>query len=274
MAGCITGIVSMAVFAMFSTAVLAVPGDIRPNAGATIHRDATLNGPLAAARYNQAGALYRGGRFEEALELYESLIAGGVRNPDLYYNAANAAYRTGNVGKAVLYLERALRLSPSDQDALANLEFINSVKQDKESPGGNAVSAFLERWYGSITINGAAVWSGILFVVVMACATCALFFPGWKRTVLISSAAAFFLSFAACTGVLIQKTHHAATTTEAVVMAREIDVYSGPGRENTHIFSLHEGTKVVIERRQDAWWLIRLKSGVGGWAAGDSLEVL
>ena len=228
----------------------------------------------SAARYNQAGALYREGKFREALDIYESLIKAGIRNPDLYYNAANAAYRSHLTGRAVLYLERSLRLSPSDSDARANLEFINSQKQDKESPGGNAVTVFLALWYEAITVNAAAAWSGIGFALMMLCATGALFVFGWKRAVLLGAAAVFCFVFAASTGILIQKTHHASATVEAVVMTPEVNAFSGPGTDNTHIFTIHEGTKVAVERRQDSWWLIRLKSGVGGWVAADSLETI
>jgi hypothetical protein len=228
----------------------------------------------SAARYNRAGALYREGKFREALDMYESLITSGIRNPDLYYNAANAAYRSRQLGRAVLYLERSLRLSPSDPDALANLEFINSQKQDKESLGGNAVTAFIARRYEAITVNAATAWSGGAFALMMLCAIGALFFPGWKRFVLLGITATFCLVFLVSTGILVQKTHHLSTTVEAVVMTPEVNAYSGPGTDNTHIFTVHEGTKVTVERHQDSWRLIRLKSGVGGWAAADSLGTI
>ena len=248
-------------FALFTAAV--------PPAHAT-----ALGESEAAARYNRAGGLYREGKFREALDMYESLIKSGIRNPDLYYNAANAAYRARMIGRAVLYLERSIRLSPSDHDALANLEFINSQKQDKESSGGNAVAAFLARQYNSITVNAAAAWSGTGFALMMLCATVAFFLLGWKRSALLVAAATFCLVFAVSTGILVQKTRHSSTTVEAVVMTPEVNAYSGPGTDNTHIFTVHEGTKVTVERRQDSWWLIRLKSGVGGWAAADSLETI
>jgi hypothetical protein len=235
---------------------------------------AVLSPADAAAAYNRAGALYHAEKYREALDSYESLIGNGIRNPDLFYNAANAAYRCRMTGKAVLYLERALRLSPSDPDALANLEFINSQKQDKEPSAGNPVAAFIARRYEAITVNGAASWSAAAFALMALFAIGALFLSGWKRTVLYSAAAACFLVSASSTAVLVQKTHHSATTVEAVVMTPELNAYSGPGTDNTHIFTLHEGTKVTVERRQESWWLIRMKSGVGGWAVSDSLGVI
>ena len=226
----------------------------------------------AGVRYNQAGALYRDGKFRESLEQYEQLLSEGIANPDLYYNTANAAYRCDSIGKTVLYLERALRLDPSDPDALANLAFINNIKQDKEPSNDNPVVAFLTRHYSAININAAALWSGISFALAMLCATGMLFTAGWGRLAAITTVILFSMLFLLSTGTLIEKVHTRNTVVEAVIMTDAANAYSGPGEENTHIFTAHEGTRVVIERRQDSWNLIRLKSGAGGWIQADAME--
>ncbi len=226
----------------------------------------------AAARYNAAGDLYRDGRFGEALEAYEAIIAAGVRNPDLYYNAANAAFRSNLIGKSVLYLERALRLAPSDRDILANLAFVNTRKQDRDPSESNAVLAFLERRYAAVTENAAAVWSGLGFAFMMFFGAGILFLNGWKRNLLAGCAVLCGLVSLGATGMLVQKIRYAATASEAVVMTGELHAYSGPGDDNTLIFTMHEGTKVFVERSQDSWVLVRTKSGIGGWIESKDLE--
>ena len=72
--------------------------------------------------------------------------------------------------------------------------------------------------------------------------------------------------------MLIHKIHVNNTLTEAIIMADEAHAYSGPGTDNTHIFTIHEGTKTVIERSQNSWNLIRLQSGAGGWIRADLME--
>lgn len=232
---------------------------------------AAPGGATAAAAYNEAGSLYRAGKFQDALERYEQLIQSGIRNPDLYYNASNAAYRLNRFGKAVLYLERARKLAPSDRDVLTNLAFINSRKQDKESVERNAVTAFLAGRYDAINVNSAALWSGAAFALMLLFGAGIIFFARWKRTAFLVLAAGCGFAFILSTGILIQKTHRNATVEEAVIMDAEVNAYSGPGTENTHIFTLHEGTTVQLERSQDAWALIRLKSGIGGWVTAGSL---
>jgi pentatricopeptide repeat protein len=231
-----------------------------------------MNETESASLYNKAGALYREGKFKEALDLYEQLMGEGIVNPDLYYNASNAAYRSGSLGKAILYLERTLRLAPSDKDALSNLAFLNSIKQDREPVNDNQVVAFIVDHYNTINSNSAALWSGISFLIVMFIATGILFLSEWKRLTAIIITCMCGLTWIVSTGILIEKVHEHNTVVEAVIMVDNANAYSGPGTDNTHIFTVHEGTKVVIERHQDLWNLIRLKSGAGGWIRADTME--
>ena len=222
--------------------------------------------------YNLAGEHYREGNFEEALALYESLAESGISDPDLFYNAGNAAYRNEDIGKAILYLERARKLAPSDEDILSNIAFINTVKQDREPEETNAVTAFLTRRYESINSNSAAWWSGIAFAVMGLLLTGALFVCSWKRLILMSLALCAVIVFAGSTGVFIHKTVVAGSIVEAVILQSEVPAFSGPNAENTHIFTIHEGTKVTVVRNQEEWSLIKLSSGAGGWVRSDSFE--
>ena len=225
-----------------------------------------------AEHFNEANALYRDNQFAGALQIYEELIRNGIVNPDLYYNAANAAHRIGATGKAILNLERALKLAPSDKEVCANLAFLNSIKKDQEPENTNAVLAFLSSRYNAINVNTAALWSGVTFALSMVLATGALFGKGWKQLTLYAATILCGVIFITSTAVLIQKLHYTSTVVEAIVMDEEANAYSGPGIENTHIFTIHEGTKVVIERTQKSWNLIRLKSGAGGWIQADLVE--
>ena len=226
----------------------------------------------AAEMYNNAGNLYQSNFYADALNIYEELVNDGIENPDLFYNSSNAAFRAGSIGKAILYVEKALKLNPSDPDALSNLRFLNSRKQDREPPQDNIVIAFLARHYNYINMNSAALWSGISFAMAMLFAAGALYAYGWVRQFFAAASVALGLMFVLSTGILIQKAGRAGRVVEAVIMGSEVNAYSGPGEDNTHIFIIHEGTKVVIERSQNSWNLIRLRSGAGGWIKADAME--
>lgn len=62
---------------------------------------------------------------------------------------------------------------------------------------------------------------------------------------------------------------------EAVVLAPEARVLSAPSAEGgLTIFTLHEGTKVRIDRRTDGWAEIVLADGKVGWLELKVLEVI
>ena len=159
----------------------------------------------AANLYNRAGELYQNAQYEASLDMYEELIKSGIKNPDLYYNASNAAYRSGFPGKAILYVEQSLNLAPSDPDALSNLAFLNSIKKDQEPLQDNVVVAFLSRHYDAINVNYAAILSAVSFAVAMLFATGALFFQHWKKTASIGISVCCGLIFILSTGLFIHK---------------------------------------------------------------------
>ncbi|MGC4116694.1 MAG: hypothetical protein QM765_19435 [Myxococcales bacterium] len=65
------------------------------------------------------------------IEGYEGLLEAGYAGADLEFNLGTAYLKQGRAGSAVLHLERALRLDPSDSDARANLERAQRLRVDK-----------------------------------------------------------------------------------------------------------------------------------------------
>ena len=68
-------------------------------------------------------------KYRSAAAYYNSIIESGIVNAGLYYNMANAYFRAGEVGQAILNYRRALLYSPSDKQIRYNLEFAR--KQQK-----------------------------------------------------------------------------------------------------------------------------------------------
>lgn len=92
-------------------------------------QQATLeNADTPVAPYNLGTALYKKGRFNEAmLAFQESLSRHSGQTealPDLaatYYNLGNAQFKSGDLGRAITSYKHALRLNPQDTDARYNL---------------------------------------------------------------------------------------------------------------------------------------------------------
>ena len=77
-------------------------------------------------QFNRANQHYWDGEYEAAQELYQDLAERyRIENPELYHNLANSYAKTGQLGAAVLYYNRALAAAPGPETrvaATANLE--------------------------------------------------------------------------------------------------------------------------------------------------------
>ncbi len=75
-------------------------------------------------RFAAAAAAYDAEDFTEAIRLYQQIRRDGFRAPALYFNLANAYYRQGDVGQAILHYAKAQYLLPRDADIRGNLQFV------------------------------------------------------------------------------------------------------------------------------------------------------
>jgi len=90
-------------------------------------------------RFFEANQAYKTGRFQEAANAYIRLIEEGHENGHLFYNLGNACFQIGELGKAILYYEKASLLIPRDADLSFNLSHARSRTQDAVSPPTSAL---------------------------------------------------------------------------------------------------------------------------------------
>ena len=103
-------------------------------------QDATFQKPDSPlAHYNLGTALYRKGRFGEAVQAFrESLARHSGKNENslnlahIYYNLGNAQFKTGDLKRAIDAYRHSLRLNPQDADAQHNLALALRRMQQQE----------------------------------------------------------------------------------------------------------------------------------------------
>lgn len=88
---------------------------------------AELSEDNAQLYFIKAGAQYQSGDYQKAIDNYLAILNQGVESSAIYYNLANSYFKSENLGKAILYYEKAFRLSPRDPDIEANLRFARSL---------------------------------------------------------------------------------------------------------------------------------------------------
>jgi len=102
--------------------------------------DAQLNAPEKPEHlYNVAGAYYKTGDFDAAVDHYRQVLKSDDVNlkQKAHYNLGNAEFRRGNAEAAIGHYEAALEIDPDDRQSKENLEFVKKAleqqQQQKES---------------------------------------------------------------------------------------------------------------------------------------------
>ncbi len=222
----------------------------------------------AQSLFSKANQAYLDGDFEKAVEGYQKVLQTGVVHPDVYYNIANAYYRSGHLGLAVLFYEKALALDPADQAAQSNLKIVQKELLDKVvMPDKNAVGEPL--WHGFLrSLNlGMLTWTFLsLWILVFAVLIARRIMSSnalrrvlfWVNVPLIC----VMLTF----GVLLfsriyiqEKVHH------GIVISDTAPLREGPGRSSGVLMEIHAGLKVRLLNDVDNYVRVRLANGVEGF---------
>lgn len=226
--------------------------------------------------WTKANEAYKNKQYAEALKLYEGFIEEGLASAALFYNMGNVYYRQDKIGLAILYYEKALKLSPRDAAVRANLTLAQSRQVDQIQ----ALPAFfLDRWQQALqSIFSSNTWS-ILGLLLLWAGVGGLIF--WllasartqrKRgfiigsTLLILSIIPFYLSAG--------RASFEQNPGTAILLESEYGLRTAPEEESTVILPLHEGVKLLIIDRIGEWMKVQLEDGEQGWLPEEALGMI
>lgn len=234
--------------------------------------EAPLDAAQATELFREANALYAEGAYDGAVSRYERVVGGGIESPDVRYNLANAYFKAGMMGRAVLNYERALRLDPGHEDARANLEFVSEILADRQASVGGPMSVLFEDAYSRATAGRLAVLASLSYFILVGAVTLGILrgaVTGWVARLAVVMG---ILLVVVC-GLLAVRLYQERSLREAVVLAPEVAVRTGPGEDFVLEFRLHEGTKVRAREDRGDW--IRISVGgsdLEGWLPAGSIE--
>jgi len=223
---------------------------------------------------NQANSLYSKGNYEDAAKIYEKVLTTEGVAPELYYNLGNAYYKTNEIGRSILNYERALRLSPSFDDARYNLDIAQLKVVDNT---GQNQSFFIGRFVDSfIKMFNSNQWFWISFVLFILCLVSAfVFIFGPSRQLRKTSFYIGSIVLGVCVLTLtfagIRK-NQLVNHSEAIVLSGAVSVKGSPDKSGTELFQLHEGTKVSVKSTLGSWTEIKLANGNIGWVEQENIE--
>ena len=187
---------------------------------------------------------------------------------------ANAHFKQEELGKALLYYNRALRLRPADEDIRHNLEYAEQSTKDSIE---QIPEFFLKTWIKSL--RGAlscTAWSVLSLILLVASLAFALIYLLAQRLSLRKMGfymmATAALLFVVATAFAWSERNMLVERNEAIVMNTAVSIKSSPDRSATELFVLHEGTKVTIGETIDGWAEVRIADGRKGWIEDERIE--
>ena len=226
--------------------------------------------------FNEGNKQYKLSNYSEAISSYEQIESLGLISSELYYNLGNCYYKLNQVAPAIYNYEKALLLNPLNEDARSNLVFAKRLTIDaiEEIP-----KTIFQKLDGSIvkklSYNEWAVVS-VIFSVLGALLFLLFYFsftPSKKRLFFVTSVLSFLL-LAITLFFTMKEYAYANSTVEAIIFSKEIDINNAPTENSENIFTLHEGTKVLVLDSVDNWRKIRIADGKTGWIIADKMKLL
>lgn len=225
----------------------------------------------------EADSLYAAKLYKDAALGYEWILENKGIAPEIYYNLGNSYYRLNDNARAILNYERALKLSPSDENARTNLEMAYARTVDKAE---NVSEMFYVRWFDSVkqmfASDSWAVVSIVFFILFLVGAS--LFF--WGKTGLLKKTGFYsgivFLLLCILGNVMAYSQRNDALAQDAaIVMVPSLTAKSTPSESGTALFVIHEGTKVkVTDNSMKKWVEISINSTQKGWVPAESVEII
>lgn len=214
--------------------------------------------------------LYKEGKYDASAKTFQKLADDGLQSGMLYYNLGNAHLKNGDIGRAILWYERALKLIPNDPDLRFNHDYALTLTTDEKSDTALPLTRILFFWRYLLTektVQWLAIGFNIIFWMLLVIHL-------WRRRRLTTVVSIAFLLALVFTGTATYNHLQPVLFSEGVVLSKEVPVRSGLSEESTTLFVLHSGTKVMIRGKKDGYFKIFFSEDKLGWVPKTDIGVI
>lgn len=230
--------------------------------------------------FRSGNTAYFEGRFDDAVKQYTKLVSAHVVDPDVYFNLATAYARRGELGRAILYFERAERVAPGDVEIAKALQITRSAlgKHRAEAQGEALVEAkppvrdalvrsVAENTLAYLVLAAQLLLFGLLIVRGFLRGEAA-------RTGLALGAALAGLAVFTAGLLLFQKRGIFDEGRAAVVLDEGTELREGPDPRARTRAKAHEGSSARVLARDGSFVRVRVQDGSEGWTAATAIGVI
>ncbi len=234
--------------------------------------------------WQQSLDAYTAKDYTAAQQALERIVELDEATADVYYNLGNvyyklgqqgdAAFSSGELGRAILNYRRALRLNPSMEDARYNLDLAVDHTNDAEPLPLGVVGSMWASVRGLMSSNGWAALSVTLFVLTLALVLVYLLSNHivLRKVAFFVAATTLTLSLFGTVFSLSQKALYE-DGDEAVVVCKSItSVHASPDNTSKIIRQPSQGVTVRVLRSHDKWSEIEFADGEKAWILTTEIE--
>lgn len=228
------------------------------------------------ALFEKGNAAYAKGNYPEAVKDYQQVVDGGYHSASVYFNLGNAYYKTGELAPAILYYEKARKLSPGDEDINFNIRLANSKTTDKVD---EAPEFFIARWWHAFILSFSTGTLGVISVLLFLSGSAALIIYFFAAAINLKKAAfysAVILFLIGSTTVFManRQVNYFDAHRQAIVFNSSVTAKSSPTAQAGNLFVVHDGTKVNVLEENNGWMKVRLANGNEGWVLAGDIRVI
>jgi tetratricopeptide (TPR) repeat protein len=225
-------------------------------------------------QFEEANSLFKSAKYSRAIVLYDSLVTKGYRSSELFFNLAYSHSKTGETGKSILYLERALRYDPSNERAerllvnenLKIREKIARIPQFFIFKFFEDTSRYFSSWGWFILlftsfIAGLVFLTGYLLKWSFASKKNSLFVLPVLLLLYLLLIPSFIISYDRETNLR-----------EVIVLNENIELFEVPEISGKKEGLISEGNKLMIVNDLSGWFRVKLSNGKEGWIIKKGVE--
>lgn len=215
--------------------------------------------------FDMGNKFYEDKDFSSAVRMYTSALNQGYESAPLYFNLGSAYFKSGDLGRATLFLMKARRLDPSDEDIIQNLEFARQFSRvQMEGVQLNPVYSFFESVVDPYRLASLAWLSSALFIMTMLLLIIRLGLA--FRNAVIRIGLTICLTILVVSSALTSfKYHHDHIIRRAVIVAEETPVMSGPSEQSEIELQGSPGLVVEILSERDDYYNVLFENKRRGW---------
>lgn len=222
--------------------------------------------------YN-ANSLYEKRDYEKAVAEYLKVLDLGIESPNLYYNIGNSYFKLGRLGRAILFFERAKKISPQDADLKSNLAYARSFVGSYSSGTKKAgmIAKLIARPFEDFNLNAIAIAALVIYLVVVGLQVL-FFFNSLLAKRMIALYVAVLAAFIVSVSAFGLRFYDEEVLRHGVIVRKDVDCKYEPIDKAMTYYKLQEGDEVAVLNTRSGWSQIERPDGKVGWVPADSVE--